>query len=145
MATPYTHRKLTDVQDSGAKFGLDAIQEARFANNDLDAADTGVSHQRLKPGKRQRFGHKHDQSDARSRPACGVPSLSRRQPGPPWARRTMSYSIDGEHHERRVVHQWLAPAACDFLLDGHGGRGRSGSGCLREGTLDAFDPKGSAG
>jgi mannose-6-phosphate isomerase-like protein (cupin superfamily) len=63
MATPYTHRKLTDVQDSGAKFGLDAVQEARFANNDLDAADTGVSHQRLKPGKRQRFGHKHEHAE----------------------------------------------------------------------------------
>ncbi len=48
MAAPYTLKKPTDVEDSGARFGLDAVQEARFAKDDLDAADTGVSHQRLK-------------------------------------------------------------------------------------------------
>ena len=37
--------------------------EARFAQDDLDAERTGVSHHRLKPGKRQPFGHKHEQAE----------------------------------------------------------------------------------
>ena len=63
MSAPYTLKKLTEVEDSGAKFGLDAIQEARFAKDDLEAADTGVSYQRLKPGKRQQFGHRHEHAE----------------------------------------------------------------------------------
>jgi mannose-6-phosphate isomerase-like protein (cupin superfamily) len=60
MSTPYTHKKLTDVKDSAPEFGLGDSQEARFAKNDLDAEDTGVSHHRLGAGKRQPFGHKHE-------------------------------------------------------------------------------------
>jgi len=63
MSAPYTLKKLTEVEDSGAKFGLDAVQEARFAKDDLEAADTGVSYQRLKPGKRQLFGHRHEHAE----------------------------------------------------------------------------------
>jgi mannose-6-phosphate isomerase-like protein (cupin superfamily) len=63
MPAPYTLKKITDVEDSAAKFGLDSIGEARFANGDLNAEDTGVSHQRLKPGKRQPFGHKHESAE----------------------------------------------------------------------------------
>jgi mannose-6-phosphate isomerase-like protein (cupin superfamily) len=59
----YTLKKLTDVEDSAVKFGIAEIQEARFAKNDLDAEQTGVSHQRLKPGKRQAFAHKHDKAE----------------------------------------------------------------------------------
>ncbi len=63
MTKPYTLKKLTEVDDSAAKFGLGEIQEARFCGGDLDAEDTGVSLLRLKPGKRQPFGHKHDQAE----------------------------------------------------------------------------------
>lgn len=63
MATPYTLKKLTDVEDSAAKFGMGEIQEARFANDDLDAEDTGVSYQCINPGKRQSFGHKHETAE----------------------------------------------------------------------------------
>jgi mannose-6-phosphate isomerase-like protein (cupin superfamily) len=59
----YTHKKLTDVEDSAVDFGIADSQEARFAKNDLDAEQTGVSLQRLKPGKRQAFAHKHDQAE----------------------------------------------------------------------------------
>jgi mannose-6-phosphate isomerase-like protein (cupin superfamily) len=59
----YTHKKLTDVEDSAVDFGITDSQEARFAKNDLDAEQTGVSLQRLKPGKRQAFAHKHDQAE----------------------------------------------------------------------------------
>ena len=39
------------------------MQEARFATADLEAEDTGVSHLRVKPGKRQGFAHKHDEAE----------------------------------------------------------------------------------
>ncbi len=63
MASPYTHKKLTEVEDSAPKFGYDELQEARFANRDLETEDTGVSHLRVKPGKRQGFAHKHDEAE----------------------------------------------------------------------------------
>lgn len=63
MATPYTHKKLTEVKDSAPEFGLGADGEARFAKDDLDGEDTGVSHHRVKPGKRQPFGHRHDKAE----------------------------------------------------------------------------------
>jgi mannose-6-phosphate isomerase-like protein (cupin superfamily) len=63
MAAPYTLKKLTDVEDSAPKFGLSEVQEARFAKNDLDAEETGVSLHRLKADKRQAFAHKHEKSE----------------------------------------------------------------------------------
>jgi len=63
MHLPFTHKKLTDVKDSAPEFGIDEIQEARFAKDDLDAERTGLSHLRLKPGKRSPFGHKHDEAE----------------------------------------------------------------------------------
>jgi mannose-6-phosphate isomerase-like protein (cupin superfamily) len=63
MASAYTHRKLTDVDDSAPKFGFEEMQEARFATEDLEAEETGVSHMRVKPGKRQGFAHKHDEAE----------------------------------------------------------------------------------
>lgn len=63
MADPYTVKKLTEVEDSAAKFGFAEIQEARFAKGDLETEDTGLSHHRLKPGKRQGFAHKHDHAE----------------------------------------------------------------------------------
>jgi mannose-6-phosphate isomerase-like protein (cupin superfamily) len=63
MAAAYTLKKITDVEDSAPKFGLDSMGEVRFCKDDLDAAATGVSHQLLKPGKRQAFGHKHSNAE----------------------------------------------------------------------------------
>jgi mannose-6-phosphate isomerase-like protein (cupin superfamily) len=63
MANPYTLKKLTDVEDSAPKFGYGEVQEARFAGKDLDAEQTGISHLRVKPGKRQGFAHKHDDAE----------------------------------------------------------------------------------
>ena len=63
MASAYTHKKLTEVDDSAPKFGYEEVQEARFATKDLEAEDTGVSHMRVKPGKRQGFAHKHDEAE----------------------------------------------------------------------------------
>jgi mannose-6-phosphate isomerase-like protein (cupin superfamily) len=63
MHLPFTHKKLTDVEDSAPEFGMGEIQEARFAKKDLDAEKTGVSHHRLKPGQRTPFGHKHEDAE----------------------------------------------------------------------------------
>jgi mannose-6-phosphate isomerase-like protein (cupin superfamily) len=63
MSTPFTRRKLTDVKDSAPEFGMEEVQEARFAKGDLDAEKTGVSHYRLKPGQRTPFGHKHEDAE----------------------------------------------------------------------------------
>ena len=63
MPAPFTHKKLTDVKDSAPEFGMEDVQEARFAKKDLEAERTGVSHQRLKPGKRSPFGHKHEEAE----------------------------------------------------------------------------------
>ncbi len=59
----YTHRNLTEVEDSAAKFGFGESQEARFASEDFDTEQTGFSYHRVKPGKRQSFGHRHDEAE----------------------------------------------------------------------------------
>jgi mannose-6-phosphate isomerase-like protein (cupin superfamily) len=63
MAASFTHKKLTDVKDSAPEFGYEGVQEARFAQKDLEAEETGISHVRLKPGQRSPFGHKHDEAE----------------------------------------------------------------------------------
>jgi mannose-6-phosphate isomerase-like protein (cupin superfamily) len=63
MAAPYTHKNLTEVEDLAAKYGHGELQEARFANDDLETEQTGVSHQLVKAGKRQPFAHRHDTAE----------------------------------------------------------------------------------
>jgi len=63
MPAPYTQMRLTDVKDSAPEFGLDGVQEARFAKDDLGAERTGLSHYRLKPGMRSPFGHRHSEAE----------------------------------------------------------------------------------
>jgi mannose-6-phosphate isomerase-like protein (cupin superfamily) len=63
MADSFTHMKLLDVNDSAAEFGYGDVQEARFAMGDLEAEETGISHLRLKPGRRSPFGHKHESAE----------------------------------------------------------------------------------
>lgn len=60
---PYTLRRLTDVDNSAAKFGFGEIGEARVAIKELAAQQTGVSHHRLRPGRRQAFGQRHEQAE----------------------------------------------------------------------------------
>jgi mannose-6-phosphate isomerase-like protein (cupin superfamily) len=55
----FTIQNLGNVEDSAPKFGFEEHQEARFATGALDAEATGVSYHRMKPGKRQAFGHRH--------------------------------------------------------------------------------------
>jgi mannose-6-phosphate isomerase-like protein (cupin superfamily) len=59
----YTIKNLREVDDSAPKFGLDAVQEARFANRDLETQSTGVSLMGVKPGQRQAVAHRHDEAE----------------------------------------------------------------------------------
>jgi len=63
MSDTYTIKNLRAVHDSAPEFGLSDVQEARFANDELEAADTGFSFHVLKPGRRQAFGHRHEQAE----------------------------------------------------------------------------------
>lgn len=63
MSTPFTYKKLGEVADSAPKFGFGELQEARFATGDLEAERTGVSLHRVKPDRRQGFGHRHEEAE----------------------------------------------------------------------------------
>jgi mannose-6-phosphate isomerase-like protein (cupin superfamily) len=62
MAT-HTLVKLDDVKDLAPDHGLEETGEARFAASALELEKTGVSLQRLNPGKRQQFGHTHSEQE----------------------------------------------------------------------------------
>ena len=59
----YTKANLREVKDSAAEFGVGQLQEARFANDALEARSTGLSLHVVHPGKRQGFGHRHDEAE----------------------------------------------------------------------------------
>jgi mannose-6-phosphate isomerase-like protein (cupin superfamily) len=63
MSNPFTHKKLTEVEDSALDFGHGDVMEARFAGDDLETEDTGFGFHRLKPGKRIPFGHNHEEAE----------------------------------------------------------------------------------
>lgn len=59
----YTKRNLDEIVDQAVDFGVGDVQEARFPGKDLDCERTGFAHQRLRPGKRQAFGHRHQEAE----------------------------------------------------------------------------------
>lgn len=61
--TGFTHIHLEDLEDMAPRFGFGDMGEARFANRALGIERTGVSHQRLRPGARQAFGHHHEHAE----------------------------------------------------------------------------------
>jgi hypothetical protein len=52
-----------DVDDSAVEFGLSPSLEARFARAKLGLERSGLSFQRLAPGYRAPFGHKHGEQE----------------------------------------------------------------------------------
>ena len=50
---------LEDAEDMAARHGLSEFHEARFPTAALGAEQTGLSHQRIHPGRRQPFAHHH--------------------------------------------------------------------------------------
>jgi mannose-6-phosphate isomerase-like protein (cupin superfamily) len=63
MSEPFTHTRLIDVKDSAAEFGHGEAMEVRFAQEDVGTEETGISHHRVKPNKRQPFGHNHEEAE----------------------------------------------------------------------------------
>jgi quinol monooxygenase YgiN/mannose-6-phosphate isomerase-like protein (cupin superfamily) len=59
----HTLRNLEEAEDVAAKYGYGEMGESRFVADDLDAERTGVSHQRLRPGMRQMFAHRHHRAE----------------------------------------------------------------------------------
>lgn len=59
----YTMKNLREVKDVAPKFGFSETQESRFAHGDLEAEDTGLSYHVVRPGRRQAFGHRHENAE----------------------------------------------------------------------------------
>ena len=59
----WTKQNLTEVKDMAPEFGFSEIGEAHFARTALNAERTGLAYHVLKPGKRQGFGHSHDDAE----------------------------------------------------------------------------------
>ncbi len=59
----YSIKNLRQVEDSAAKHGYSEMGEARFANSELEAENTGLAYHVLRPNKRQAFAHRHDKAE----------------------------------------------------------------------------------
>ena len=59
----YTVKNLRELEDMAAAHHFGEFQEVRFAHGDLGAEQTGVSFQRVKPGKRHAFAHRHHEAE----------------------------------------------------------------------------------
>lgn len=59
----YTKKNVSELEDSAPGFGFEEIGEARFPAKELDAEQAGFAHHRLHAGKRQAFGHQHDEAE----------------------------------------------------------------------------------
>ena len=55
----HAETNLLDIEDSAIKYGFSDQQEARFPRKDLGMTTTGLSHLKIKPGKREAFAHRH--------------------------------------------------------------------------------------
>jgi uncharacterized cupin superfamily protein len=59
----YAIKNLADVEDSAVKFGFSETQESRFPRTDLGAETIGMAYHLVKPGRRQAFGHRHENAE----------------------------------------------------------------------------------
>jgi mannose-6-phosphate isomerase-like protein (cupin superfamily) len=59
----FTHINLDDVEDAAPANGFGHRWEARVARQSLQADQTGVTHFRLRPGKRSPFVHRHREAE----------------------------------------------------------------------------------
>jgi mannose-6-phosphate isomerase-like protein (cupin superfamily) len=59
----YTHINLDEVEDAAPGNGFGDRWEARVARTALGAEQTGVTHFRLRPGKRSPFTHRHERAE----------------------------------------------------------------------------------
>jgi mannose-6-phosphate isomerase-like protein (cupin superfamily) len=59
----YTKKNVSALKDAAEEYGMGDVMSVRFPAKELDAEETGMGHHSLKPGKRQGFGHKHDEAE----------------------------------------------------------------------------------
>lgn len=59
MSRSYTQVHLVDVEDVAPANGFGDRWEARVARAPLETDQTGITHFRLRPGKRSPFAHRH--------------------------------------------------------------------------------------
>ena len=59
----YTLVKLREIDDFAPEHGFGETQEARFAGEALGCRQVGISLQRIKPDRRQAFGHSHAEDE----------------------------------------------------------------------------------
>lgn len=59
----YTIQNLKELEDSAVGYGLSPSLEARFARKALEGKNAGMSYQKLAPGFRVPFGHKHGEQE----------------------------------------------------------------------------------
>lgn len=63
MGAPFTHLNLDEVEDAAPGNGFGDRWEARVAREDLGAERTGLTHFRLRPGRRSPFSHRHREAE----------------------------------------------------------------------------------
>jgi mannose-6-phosphate isomerase-like protein (cupin superfamily) len=63
VSAAYTRLNLNEVDDAAVPNGFGHRWEAHVARESLRAQDTGVSHFRLRPGKRSPFSHRHQRAE----------------------------------------------------------------------------------
>lgn len=63
MPPGHTHINLDEVEDAAPGNGFGDRWEARVAREAIGAEQTGVTHFRLKPGKRSPFTHRHTEAE----------------------------------------------------------------------------------
>jgi mannose-6-phosphate isomerase-like protein (cupin superfamily) len=63
MADAWTEVNLDEVEDAARGNGFGQRWEARVAREDLDSERTGLTHFRLRPGKRSPFTHRHREAE----------------------------------------------------------------------------------
>jgi mannose-6-phosphate isomerase-like protein (cupin superfamily) len=63
MADAWTKLNLDDVEDAAPANGFGDRWEARVAGDDLGAEETGLSHFRIRPGRRSPFSHRHREAE----------------------------------------------------------------------------------
>jgi mannose-6-phosphate isomerase-like protein (cupin superfamily) len=59
----FTIQNLKEVDNAAETFGLEPGFEARFATRSLECEQSGLSYQRLPPGARSAFGHRHHEEE----------------------------------------------------------------------------------
>jgi uncharacterized cupin superfamily protein len=62
-SAPYTLINLAEVEDAAPANGFGGHWEARVARGALGAEQTGVTHFRLRPGRRSPFSHRHGHAE----------------------------------------------------------------------------------